>query len=275
MTETSPPDCDTQPVTNTFQDCDSPQPELDKLSRHRIAVANIATSWVIEETGERLMLVIQNDSASKRHRIEFGAVGGCALITSTGMALVNSKLMPVTDFTNKHLPATFEPHENGVENDARITVAAEDSDTLAFGRISVLKAILSWAENKDSRLLECDLWRELVEELVEDAPPILTLEEVGELESTLIGWKAGAQRQSTRGLKGVWTTPLYLCHEVKLPKRTLDKLLSDPLGRIRVVSDAEIATTKGGTREGVCSGPGNFPLFANVFPRELVKRFRA
>ena len=233
---------------------------MDLLFSHRIALSNIATPCHVVGSSDTFVLAIQNDSARQAGRIEYGGIGGGALISNAGIEAL-SQLGTMT----------FEPHDDGVRFDARITFGAETPEKLSRLRISLLRTLLGWARTGASDLIELDITREHIEELVDDKPGILTMTQLTSTRTRLVGWKCGTMRRSRRGADGVFTTPLYLCHEVVFEDpRVLEVLLTDPLERVRRVSPEELATTNHGTKEGR-TWDGH-ALFTNVFDPKFIRK---
>ena len=228
-------------------------------ARHRIAVANIATPCRVVGSNNPFVMAIQNDNARKAGRIEFGAVGGGALVSIKGMQALSNVC-----------PVTFEPHDDGERFDARMTFETESPEAAESLVAAFTRMFLTWARIKATDLIELDMNRENVEELVNDAPGILTLQQLTSIQTRLVGWKKGTRRLSQRGAGGVFTTPLYLCHEVLFEDPdVLDALMRDPLGRIKIVTPTELATTNGGQQEGRTRD--GHVLFSNVFNPKFIQ----
>ena len=233
---------------------------MGHLFPHRIAVSNIATPCRIAGNANTFVLAIQNDSARQAGRIEYGGIGGGALVSTEG-----------TETLSPFGAMGFELHDDEVRFDARITFGAETPEALSRLRITLLRVLLGWARTDASDLIELQITRELVEELVDDKPGILTMDQLASIRTRLVGWKCGTMRQSRRGSDGVFTTPLYLCHEVMFEDPSvLETLLADPLGRVRRISPEELVTTNGGRQEGRTHD--GHVLFSNVFDPMCILR---
>lgn len=200
-----------------------------------------------------------NDNARKTGRIEYGAIGGGALVSAEGMEALSTFSL-----------ATFEPHDDGVRFDARMTFGADTREATDALHASLMDTFLGWARTGATRLIELDITREFVEELVDDAPGILTMAQLTSIRTNLVGWHRGIERQSKRGTNGIFTTPLHLCHEVVFEDPNILKaLLADPLGRVRCISPAELATTNGGRQEGQTHD--GHVLFSSVFDPMVIQ----
>jgi hypothetical protein len=235
-----------------------PLTTTSSTTAHRIAVSNVAVSCYITRHGTPMTLAIMNDNARRNGRLQFGAIGGGALITPLGMEALQAVA-----------PISFEPHDDGVQFDARMTLRSEGIEQRSR---RALEMLIGWARTGKRDHIELDITRELVEELHEDGPSILTLHDVMSIQSRLIGWKLGTPRQSSRGEPGVTTTPLYFCHQLIFEDaRVFARMLGDMEGRVRRINDAELATTLGGTREG--SAEDGHALFSNVFDKSNVHPF--
>ncbi len=228
-------------------------PQPPTTFSHRVAVANIATPCFLIGHPDPFVLSIMNDGARKAGRIEFGAIGGGALITQAGC----EELRTIA-------PTAFEVHDDGVQLDARMTFQVPSEDQIPQILNAFLRAVLEWARDSDSRKIELDITREFIEELVDDDPAILSMAQLASIRTRLIGWKYGTIRQSNRGGLRVLTTPMYLCHEVVFEDEgVLNALLRDPFGRVKRVSLEELATTNGGRCEGRTKD--GHVLFTNLF----------
>ncbi len=233
-------------------------PLTPHITAHRIAVSNIAVCFRVTNDPVPFTLAILNDNARRRGSTEFGAIGGGALITPLGMLALQTVA-----------PIDFELHDDGVQHDARMTLRSEGIETR---RVLALRTLIQWARLKKHQFIELDITRELEEELVDDAPAIISRTDLMSIHSRLIGWKLGTKRQSSRGEPGVTTTPLYFCHELVFEDaRVFAKLLSDPQGRVRWIDSDEIRTTRTGKSEGVTRH--GYTLFSNVFAPETVRPF--
>lgn len=229
---------------------------------HRIAVANIATTYYCEGIHGPFALAIENDNARKAGRPKkFGAIGGGALVSKEG-----------ADILDALGPVVFERHDDNVRIDARMTFGANTEMDLQTLRTTFLRTMLEWARAASSDLIELDLTREFEEELVTDHPGIITGKQLATIRTRLAGWKCGVELLSSRGPRKTLTTPAYLCHEVHFEDpAVLAALLNDPLHRVRMVSAEELKTTNSGSTEGRTHD--DFVLFANVFVPEVIRSF--
>lgn len=228
---------------------------------HRVAVANIAAACRMRDSDEYFPLAIRNDSALKAGRIEFGSIGGGAVITPAGASVIQSLGT-----------ASFEPHDDGISYDARITLSSADESALADLLDAVIQTVKQWCALKTGQLIELHLRREMREEFVDDKPPLISLRELGTIDSRPIGWRLGTPRISSRGPGGVTTTPFYVCHELVFNEpRVLARMIGDLDGRVKRITPEELATTKGGTQEGRTRD--GHVLFSNVFSHRLIESF--
>lgn len=224
---------------------------------HRVTVANIVTTFALGSHAHTL--AIRNDSASKRGVTAYGAIGGGAIITDDGMAALK-RLGDVR----------FEEHIPPTGYDARMTLAADTDTAIARLRVQVLRTILGWARDGADKMIELDVRRELTEELVDDAPAIISARELTSINTQLIGRKCGTLRRSSRGPQGIDTTPFYFCHAARCEDATVfTRMIGDTDERVKLIAAAELATTHNGTREGRLSS--GHVLYSNVFPAGLIR----
>ncbi len=232
---------------------------LSSAFQCRITVAIIAAQCY--SRNKTFNLAIENDSAKKRGVIAYGAVGGGAVITDLGM----KELQMLGNIT-------FEEHIPPTGYDARMVLGAKTEEKLAQLRMLSLRTIINWGRDRSDEMIELCINRELKEEFTEDAPAIIPSIDLLSIRSSMVGWKLGTMRKSNRGPQNVYTTPLYLCHNLNFEDdAVVNRLLNDPLKRVRSISKEELATTKNGKQEGRTLD--GYPLYTNVFPHQLIRTF--
>lgn len=205
---------------------------MTQLGKVRISVANLVGRVFISSVSEFRHVGILNPTRFNRDGAKlFQAIGGGAELSEAGRAVLQRKFG-----ANK-----FEG------NDARFEVLECYED-------AVLRLIAELSFDFRDRNIERELAEELGHEELKDIPPIFTEDEV---RSTAVLYRKTVRQpapydgvgSSPNARAGVPTRRLFNLFDLVLTPALFAKLIASPA--IREFSDAEVATTHGGSRKGI------------------------
>jgi hypothetical protein len=195
----------------------------------RISIGNLAHRLIIKETGESRFFGILNSAASRRGTFLIGALGGAAKLTSGGKKYITQQFQAQT-----------------IEGmDARFVVPAYQTES-----------VLKFFTGRVAELFEIDPTREISEELSEEKitgiSPVLSREEVRwiqvEYVKTMPQPFSEGLGTSARERFDIPTRRLFHFFEMVVPEAVFLSMSVHPA--IRLLTEEELATTKGGSQKG-------------------------